>query len=87
MNKSGLAVKGLTKTAELIDPGYVGTIKIALQYDRGMEGEPALKFKRGDKIAQIMFVPFVYPDFVTIDNPDLLGESMRGDGGFGSTGK
>lgn len=86
MNKSGLGAKGLSKTSELIDPGYVGNIKIALQFN-GENEEPCYQFRRGEKIAQIMFVPFVYPKFYVLDDPSLLGESLRGGNGFGSTGK
>ena len=37
-----------------------------------------------DRIAQIVFTPYVKASFIETDN---LDETIRGNGGFGSTGK
>lgn len=60
--------------------------------DSGYRGELKLRFKKtgddvyeiGDKIAQIMVVPFPKIEFEEVDE---LSESLRGGGGFGSTGR
>lgn len=41
----------------------------------------------GDRIAQIMIVPYPKVIFEEVDSKDDLGETERGDGGHGSTGK
>lgn len=41
----------------------------------------------GDRIAQIMIVPYPKVIFEEVDSKDDLGETERGDGGYGSTGK
>ena len=38
----------------------------------------------GERIAQIMIVPFISPGFEIVDK---LSETLRGNNGFGSTGK
>lgn len=86
MNKSGLGSKGFWKTSELIDPGYTGTIKIVLNYS-GALGCP-YAFNVGDKIAQLVFIPFYSVNFIKVHSIDLFDKiSERGDNGFGSTGK
>lgn len=81
--RSGLASKqGLTmaNSPGLIDAGYRGeVICAAVNLDR----EDAVKILVGDRIAQLVIVelPAVEPAWV-----DELPESIRGEGGFGSTG-
>ena len=81
--RSGLAVRnGLSfvNTPGLIDAHYRGEIKvIAVNLDPGTP----LQIRRGDKIAQLVIqkVERVVPVEVTV-----LDETVRGEGGFGSTG-
>lgn len=83
--RSGLGSKHgivLSNTVGLIDPDYRGEVKAALWYRR-MEGAP-VTIAKGDRIAQIICVPFLslwVRDVVT-----ELDVTERGDGGFGSTG-
>lgn len=79
--KSGLALKGLSvvNSPGTIDAGYRGEIKVILIN----LGKNKLSFKRGDKIAQIVFTPVYKGHF--IEMLELSG-SGRGTGGFGSTG-
>jgi len=79
-DKSGIAVnKGLTKIAGVIDSGYRGEWKIALFN----LGEEAVKIKKGEKIAQVLFQKIERPEIVESNE---LENSSRGQGGFGSTG-
>jgi dUTP pyrophosphatase len=81
--RSGLASRqGLTlaNSPGLIDAGYRGEITIALvNLDRGQ----AVEVRRGDRIAQLVVVPFAQADPVEVAE---LPESARGQEGFGSTG-
>ena len=80
--RSGLASKrGLAPANKVgvIDCDYRGEIMVAL-YN---QGEAAQTVEHGDRIAQMVFVPYHTADFVLCDN---LDETVRGAGGFGSTG-
>ena len=83
ISKSGLNVKyGLTSTG-LIDAGYTGSIVVKL-YNNGYG--PAT-FARGEKISQIVIIPIAKPALHQVATLEELGNSERGTGGFGSTGK
>lgn len=81
--RSGLAIKhgiSLVNTPGLIDSAYRGEIKvIVINTDRK---EP-FHIKRGDKIAQFVIQKV---EEVSFEEVDELDETVRGDGGFGSTG-
>ncbi len=81
--RSGLAIKhglSLVNTPGLIDSHYRGEIKvIAINLD---PREP-FEIKRGDKIAQFVIQPVTYAELVEVDELDA---TVRGEGGFGSTG-
>jgi dUTP pyrophosphatase len=81
--RSGLASRvGLTlaNAPGLIDAGYRGEIVCAVV---NLDREGAVRIERGDRIAQLVIVelPEVEPAFV-----EELPTSVRGEGGFGSTG-
>ena len=81
--RSGLALKyGVTvlNSPGTIDEGYRGEIKVILIN----HGEEAFKINRGDKIAQMVIMPVLT---VGIEEVEILNDSERGEGGFGSTGK
>ena len=80
--RSGLAAKrgiALVNAPGLIDSGYRGEIRVLL-----LNTDPAEPFEVaiGDRIAQLVIVPFVEADPVE----DELSDSERGEGGFGSSG-
>ncbi|MDO9108716.1 MAG: dUTP diphosphatase [Coriobacteriia bacterium] len=81
--RSGLAVRqglSLVNTPGLIDSHYRGEIKvIAINLD----ASTPIEIKRGDKIAQFVIQPVAYADLVEVAN---LDSTVRGEGGFGSTG-
>jgi len=80
--RSGLALRhGLTlpNTPATIDPDYRGELKVIL-WNAGSEPLP---IPRGMRIAQLVFARFEAP---IVDEVTEIGESGRGQGGFGSTG-
>ncbi|HEV3474664.1 MAG TPA: dUTP diphosphatase [Actinomycetota bacterium] len=81
--RSGLASRhGLTlaNAPGLIDAGYRGEVTIAVV---NLDPKEPFEIHRGDRIAQLMVVPFA--EVSPVDVPELP-ESARGTGGFGSTG-
>jgi len=67
-------------TPGTIDSDYRGEIKVILINF----GKKAFKIKSGDRIAQMVICPISKGKFVEVDN---LPHTIRGKGGFGSTGK
>jgi dUTP pyrophosphatase len=63
----------------IVDPDYTGEIRIIL-FNGGIE---PFFIKHGDRIAQLLVVPFAAPSVVEIEG---LPETPRGERGFGSTG-
>lgn len=84
--RSGLGhKKGLImgNSLGLIDADYLGEVMISV-WNRNPIGTDAIEIHPGDRIAQMMFVPVVRPNFDIV--ADFSQESARGAGGFGSTG-
>lgn len=80
--RSGLAHKnGITvlNGPGLIDGDYVGDVGVILVN----QGTEPLVIEPGMRVAQILFVPFLAPKFVIVDE---LEATERGESGFGSTG-
>jgi dUTP pyrophosphatase len=81
--RSGLAVKhGLTvvNAPGTVDAGYRGEISVCLL---NTDRENAVELKRGDRIAQLVIQRVEIAEFKLVD---VLDETVRGTGGFGSTG-
>jgi dUTP pyrophosphatase len=78
-DRSGLALRGITTLAGVIDPGYRGEIKIVLT---NLAPIPHAIFP-GDRIAQLRIVRRIQATFELVDN---LDDTPRATGGFGSTG-
>ncbi|MCJ7827553.1 dUTP diphosphatase, partial [Patescibacteria group bacterium] len=79
-DKSGLASKGLLVLAGVIDSGYRGEWMVLLI---NLSSTP-YQFMKGDKVAQALLL--------TVSNPEVTegqvsDQTVRGEGGFGSTGK
>ena len=81
--RSGLAAKkniSVLNTPGTVDSDYRGEIKVII-YNHGIND---FVIKNGDRIAQMILTPVIKIEFEeTLDLPD----SVRGTGGFGSTGK
>ena len=71
---------GVMATGGVIDSGYTGSIIVKLENHT----TESYKFERGDKIAQIIFIPCLLDDLQQV--PDL-DATDRGNRGFGSTGR
>ena len=78
-DRSGLAVRGITTLAGVIDPGYRGELKIVLT---NLTSEPQM-VAPGHRIAQLRIVERIQAVF---EETDMLAETPRGVAGFGSTG-
>lgn len=80
--RSGLGVKKgvtLSNSIGVIDSDYRGEISVGLIN----HGSEPFEIKRGDRIAQMMFLPVLTANFLVCE---ALDETERGAGGFGSTG-
>lgn len=80
--RSGLGVKNgvsLSNGIGVIDSDYRGEIQVGL-INHGTE---PFTVRRGDRIAQMFFLPVAQAAFLTTD---ALDETERGAGGFGHTG-
>lgn len=79
-SKSGLNINGGLVSEGVIDSGFTGSIRVKL-YNHG---DDMRHIKRGDKITQLVILPFVHADFEVTES---LENTERGDKGFGSTGR
>ena len=83
-DRSGLAVRGITTLAGVIDPGYRGEIRVVLI---NITDAP-ITLAAGDRIAQLRLVRRIEAEFVEVER---MGEThlstVRGASGFGSTGQ
>ena len=81
--RSGLAAKesiGVLNSPGTIDSDYRGELKIILFNHSNKD----FIINNGDRIAQMVLVPIVKMEFEEVDS---LPNTVRGQGGFGSTGK
>ena len=81
--RSGLAAKNnisVLNTPGTIDSDYRGEIKVIL-YNHG---DKEFVINNEDRIAQMVIVPIIKATFEEVQD---LPETIRGEGGFGSTGK
>jgi dUTP pyrophosphatase len=83
--RSGLDTKyGIHPIAGLIDSDYRGEVVVFLAR-RDMK-QPEMSFKAGERIAQLIVTPhYAYSHYLTEVNE--LSNTVRGEGGFGSTGQ
>ena len=80
--RSGLATKkGLAPANKVgvVDCDYRGEVKVALHN----HSEVAQTISAGERIAQLVITPYLTAQFIECD---CLSETVRGAGGFGSTG-
>lgn len=81
--RSGLAAKhGVTvlNTPGTIDADYRGEVKVILIN----LGDDPFEIVRGERIAQMVIAPVLQAELTEVD---ILSETERGSGGFGSTGR
>jgi dUTP pyrophosphatase len=80
--RSGLAIKHgitLSNAIGVIDSDYRGEVCVGLI---NLSDKP-FSIERGDRIAQLMFMPVLHAEFIAAKT---LDQTERGEGGFGSTG-
>lgn len=83
--RSGLAARfgvSLVNGPGLIDPNYRGEIRVVLVN----LGDARFEAAAGDRIAQLLLVPFVTPEARVVDTLPPAGDD-RGENGFGSSGR
>ena len=80
--RSGLALKhgiAVVNAPGTIDADYRGLVGVILMN----HGDAPFTIQHGDRIAQMVVAPVVQGDFIEVDQ---LDDTVRGTGGFGSTG-
>ena len=70
----------LANTVGVIDSGFRGELQLFI---KNLDSEAAIMIKKGQRIAQLVIVPFITPIFKKVDK---LEETERNTKGFGSTG-
>ncbi len=80
-DRSSMASRGLAVTAGVIDAGYRGEIQVIMHN----LGASDVAIAAGDKIVQM--IPVRPETHFPVEEVEDLSETVRGAGGFGSTGK
>jgi dUTP pyrophosphatase len=83
--RSGLAARhglSVVNGPGLIDPNYRGEIRVVLVN----LGDARFEAHAGDRIAQLLLVPFLTPDACVVDELPASPDD-RGENGFGSSGR
>lgn len=78
-DKSGISLKGVHRLAGVVDSGYRGEVRVVMVN----LGEEPFVIKQGMKIAQLLIQPVGNVEVIETED---LGETPRGEAGFGSTG-
>jgi dUTP pyrophosphatase len=79
-HRHGLVVGNLVG---VIDADYLGPIMVSA-WNRSAPGGAPIVINPGDRIAQMLFVPILRPQFTLVEA--FASVTARGEGGFGSTG-
>lgn len=81
--RSGLAARAglsIVNSPGVIDSGYRGEIKVCLI---NLDPAEPIHLEAGDRMAQLVIMPFVTAEFTPVAELDA---TVRGSGGYGSTG-
>ena len=81
--RSGMALKrglSIANTPGLIDAHYRGELKVIAV---NLDPRETVHIERGERIAQLVIAPYYVAEFFEADE---LSATVRGEGGFGSTG-
>lgn len=81
-DRSSLAVRRVYVHSGVIDAAYRGEVLVVLEN----AGQAAFEVGSNDRIAQMIVVPHQAAKPVEVESLALLGETERGERGFGSTG-
>jgi dUTP pyrophosphatase len=87
----------LTNSSGILDSGYIGEVMFKYRNDNFSSSSMSIKndlingdigfsneYEVGDRIGQLIILPYPQIEFQEVDD---LGETERGDGGFGSSGR
>lgn len=86
--RSGLSAKGIFPTGGIIDCSYRGEIGVVLNMVSNPDSGPrGIQFRCGDRIAQLVVYKVATMGEVVMEETDTVTDSIRGDQGFGSSGK
>jgi dUTP pyrophosphatase len=77
-DRSSMASKGFSVIGGVIDQAYIGELSIVMTHTNGN-----IFINKGDKIAQLVPIPLTNWPIIEVDN---LGQTDRGEKGFGSSG-
>ena len=83
--RSGLAARRsvtVLNAPGTVDEDYRGELQVLLVN----HGPDTFTIEHGDRIAQLIVAPVVQVEIDTVNDEAALGDTERGDGGFGSTG-
>jgi dUTP pyrophosphatase len=78
-DKSGISLRGVHRLAGVVDAGYRGEVKVVMVN----LGSAPYVVEAGMKIAQMLIQPVIS---VSVVEAADLDDTVRGEGGFGSTG-
>lgn len=76
----------LANAVPVIDSGFRGEVRLIFKKDNpalGMNSYPDFYYKEGDRVAQIVILPYPFIRFLLSEH---LSTTERGEGGFGSSG-
>lgn len=83
LDRSSMGAKGIKVMGGVIDQAYTGDLIVCLVY---MDRDPhkIIKIAKGDKIAQLVLIPSYEVSIIEVAQ---LGDTERGEKGFGSSGQ
>lgn len=85
--RSGMALKhglSIVNAPGTIDEEYRGEVKVCLI---NLDPREDVHIRRGDRIAQLVLQDVLLSPVEEVASVDDLGQTQRGDGGYGSTGR
>ena len=81
-SRSSYVMKNLSVEGGVIDSDYRGLLNVCI---RNHSRDQDYLVQTGDKIAQLIFYKCIFPEFKQVKQKELT-ETVRAEGGFGSTG-
>ena len=88
VNKSGKGNAGFDVRACLVDEDYAGYVHLSMAYTKDLFEDGKNIVYAGDKLTQMMLIPVFHTQYEEVTEAKynlLMGESNRGDAGFGSS--
>jgi len=73
----------LANCVGVVDSGYRGEISFRYKFPKDVFFAKLKRFQDGDRVGQLVIIP--YPQ-IEMEESDILSDTERGEGGYGSTG-